>query len=72
MLDPYAGTGSVLVAAAAFGAQVMGADIDVRVSVGVEVRVEVIVGGAVSWPAGCCCILPSKHTSYRESFQLPV
>jgi tRNA G10 N-methylase Trm11 len=32
MLDPYAGTGSILVAAAAFGAQVMGADIDVRVS----------------------------------------
>ncbi len=31
MLDPYAGTGSVLVAAAAFGAQVVGTDIDVRV-----------------------------------------
>ncbi|GAX79848.1 hypothetical protein CEUSTIGMA_g7288.t1 [Chlamydomonas eustigma] len=31
VLDPYAGTGSILVAAAAFGAQVMGADIDVRV-----------------------------------------
>ena len=33
VLDPYAGTGSILIAAAAFGAQVVGADIDVRVSV---------------------------------------
>ncbi len=32
VLDPYAGTGSILVAAAAFGAQVMGTDIDIRVS----------------------------------------
>ena len=30
-MDPYAGTGSILIAAAAFGAQVVGADIDVRV-----------------------------------------
>lgn len=31
VLDPYAGTGSILVAAAQYGARVMGADIDVRV-----------------------------------------
>ena len=32
VMDPYAGTGSVMVAAAAFGAQVVGTDIDIRVS----------------------------------------
>ncbi|KAG1669595.1 hypothetical protein FOA52_006368 [Chlamydomonas sp. UWO 241] len=31
VLDPYAGTGSCMVAAAVFGAQVMGTDIDIRV-----------------------------------------
>ncbi|EFJ46403.1 hypothetical protein VOLCADRAFT_62647 [Volvox carteri f. nagariensis] len=31
VLDPYAGTGSILVAAAHFGAKVMGADIDIKV-----------------------------------------
>ena len=37
MLDPYAGTGSILVAAAQYGARVMGADIDVRVIRGEKV-----------------------------------
>ena len=32
VLDPYAGTGSILIAAAVFGAQVTGADIDMRVN----------------------------------------
>lgn len=31
VLDPYVGTGSILVAAAARGAYTMGADIDIRV-----------------------------------------
>ncbi|KAG2435965.1 hypothetical protein HYH02_011679 [Chlamydomonas schloesseri] len=31
MLDPYAGTGSILVAAAHYGAKVMGTDIDIKV-----------------------------------------
>jgi tRNA (guanine10-N2)-methyltransferase len=31
VMDPYAGTGSILIAAAEFGAQVLGADIDMRV-----------------------------------------
>ncbi|GIL78953.1 hypothetical protein Vretimale_203 [Volvox reticuliferus] len=31
VLDPYAGTGSILVAAAHYGAKVMGADIDIKV-----------------------------------------
>lgn len=31
MLDPYVGTGSILIAAAARGAHTLGADIDVRV-----------------------------------------
>ncbi|MEW5314331.1 MAG: hypothetical protein WDW38_005839 [Sanguina aurantia] len=31
VLDPFAGTGSIMVAAAHFGAQVMGSDIDIRV-----------------------------------------
>lgn len=31
MFDPFAGTGSILVAAAHFGAVTLGADIDIRV-----------------------------------------
>lgn len=31
MYDPFVGTGSILVAAAHFGAHTMGADIDIRV-----------------------------------------
>ena len=73
MLDPYAGTGSVLVAAAAFGAQVMGADIDVRVRAGVAVK------GGRSWEGQFLGLLlhapltkPCQHTHFLPGLhQLP-
>ena len=68
VLDPFAGTGSVLVAAAARGAAVVGADIDVRVIRDGKADKSGVASGGVphrTWLAGCpqCC----TTTSHRHA-----
>ena len=63
MFDPFAGTGSILVAAASLGALTMGADIDVRVlrdgktdAAGKVSVLHVATGKAACRQVACCCL----------------